>query len=239
MPTHDLLLSIAFKAELKQSRRLIKTGEFNEESALQRVLQKQAGEAGLNALIQQRQVIGQKRIAASALRQQQKSESSLRRQASASADTMTDGRSWQAWFDGSAHPNPGKIGIGGVLISPDGQRIEISQRMPDGDNNEAEFHALQSVLIRALELGVDQLRVWGDSRVVIDAINNAAHGVASAGMQKQNSTVPHFPSGILQNHFLQSLALASQFKELHLQWIPREKNVIADALSQAAILENF
>ncbi|MFZ6845801.1 ribonuclease HI family protein [Undibacterium sp. RuTC16W] len=239
MPTHDLLLSIAFKAELKQSRRLIKAGEFTEESALQRVLQKQAGEAGLDVLIQQRQVIGQKRIAASALRQQQKSENTLRRQASASVDAMAYCRTWQAWFDGSAHPNPGKIGIGGVLISPDGQRIEISRRMPDGDNNEAEFHALQSVLLRALELGVDQLRVWGDSRVVIDTINNAAHGIESVAMQKQNSTVPHFPSSILQTLFLQSVALASQFRELRLHWIPRERNAIADALSQAAILKSI
>ena len=35
---------------------------------------------------------------------------------------------WQVWFDGSALPNPGKIGIGAVLIAPDGRSEEKSLR---------------------------------------------------------------------------------------------------------------
>ncbi|MCU6434524.1 ribonuclease HI family protein [Undibacterium sp. Jales W-56] len=221
MPTHALLLSIAFKAELAQSRRLVKSGQFSDDAALKRVLLKQAGDSGLDALVLQRQSAHQKRISSSALRRQRAADKALRRQTKATVNIDAGGAIWRAWFDGSAHPNPGKIGIGALLISPTGERTEISERRSDGDNNEAEFHALQSVLSQALASGADILHICGDSRVVIDALN----------AQKNRA----FPSAILQTHYLQSLNLIRQFKDLRLNWIPREKNAEADALSQAAI----
>lgn len=46
---------------------------------------------------------------------------------------------WYAWFDGATKDtNPGVRGIGGVLKGPAGERIEVSEEIGPGTNNEAE-----------------------------------------------------------------------------------------------------
>ena len=34
-------------------------------------------------------------------------------------------QAWRGWFDGSAHPNPGKLGIGALLLGPDGAGLKL------------------------------------------------------------------------------------------------------------------
>ena len=54
-----------------------------------------------------------------------------------------DKATWSAWFDGATKAtNPGERGIGGVLKGPAGERIEISENIGFGTNNEAEYAAL-------------------------------------------------------------------------------------------------
>jgi ribonuclease HI len=68
---------------------------------------------------------------------------------------------WRGWFDGSAHPNPGQIGIGALLCGPDGQRVEISRRAGHGSSSDAEYLALTALLEAAGEHGRDRAdRVW-------------------------------------------------------------------------------
>ena len=62
-----------------------------------------------------------------------------------------DNSTWKAWFDGATNPNPGERGIGGVLKGPAGERIEISENIGFGTNNEAEYAALMAVLDAAID----------------------------------------------------------------------------------------
>ncbi|MDP1566066.1 MAG: ribonuclease H, partial [Polaromonas sp.] len=50
--------------------------------------------------------------------------------------------SWIIYADGSAVPNPGRMGLGAVLVAPDGTRHVLSMATDArGCNNEAEARA--------------------------------------------------------------------------------------------------
>ena len=79
---------------------------------------------------------------------------------------------WYAWFDGATKDtNPGVRGIGGVLKGPAGERIEVSDEIGPGTNNEAEYAALMAVLDAAVEAKVQNLIVQGDSQLVVRQVN--------------------------------------------------------------------
>ena len=66
---------------------------------------------------------------------------------------------WEAWVDGTALPNPGRIGIGLLLVAPDGTQQALS-RAPgrSGCNNKAELRAtLLAVGIDADDRRIDEL----------------------------------------------------------------------------------
>lgn len=127
---------------------------------------------------------------------------------------------WQGWFDGSALPNPGRIGLGIVLQAPDGRLLEHSSLARDtGCNNEAELHALCALLELAREQGARRLHVYGDSSVTVSYVNGAdVTGIAR-----------------LQRLIHRSQALLEGFDEISLRWIPRHRNVAADGLSRRAL----
>jgi ribonuclease HI len=127
---------------------------------------------------------------------------------------------WQAWFDGSALPNPGKIGIGLVLQAPDGSLCERSfQARESGCNNEAELQALCALLELAHEKGVRQLRIYGDSDVAV----RYANGVDATGIARLLALVQR------------SQTLLKAFEDVSLHWVPRHRNGVADALSRRAL----
>ena len=132
-----------------------------------------------------------------------------------------DALAWHAWFDGSAHPNPGKIGIGGVLESPDGDVVKISALAGHGDSCEAEYLALIAVLEAALLRTPTPARlvIHGDSQVVIEDV-----------LRDEASGAP-----VLSSYARQARHLIAQLADVRLQWIPRARNAAADALSQHAI----
>jgi ribonuclease HI len=125
---------------------------------------------------------------------------------------------WRAWFDGSAHPNPGNCGIGALLTGPAGQRIEISRAAGYGNSSEAEYRALIALLIAAVQAGAHGLTIYGDSKVVIDDVNGSDAAAAPALNELRQV----------------ALALTAQLRGFTLRWIPRHKNSEADALSQLA-----
>ncbi len=125
---------------------------------------------------------------------------------------------WRAWFDGSARPNPGRCGIGGVLKGPQGEHIEISRPAGHGDSSEAEYHALIAVLEAAARAGAYPLTVYGDSQVVVGDVNGSEADAAPA----------------LLAYRAAALALIAQLPAVTLRWIPRHKNPEADALSRRA-----
>ena len=84
--------------------------------------------------------------------------------------SMTSIIGWQLYFDGAA--NQSGFGIGILLISPQGDHIPRSVRLVFYDhhrltNNIVEYEACITSLETALDLGIRQLEIHGDSNLVI------------------------------------------------------------------------
>ena len=127
---------------------------------------------------------------------------------------------WQAWFDGTACPNPGRIGIGVVLISPGGNRTEkCAPVLCGGCNNEAELHAMNAALALAHREGAKRIILRGDSDMAIRHVLGMDH-----------TEIPRFIPLIAQ---AQEWLLC--FDEARLQWIPGHRNQEADCCSRAAL----
>jgi len=204
----------AYRKERASSRRLARNTALSEPAALKQVLEKVAGSAPLCELIALRTLAKLQAAAKLALRRRKQAELLAQKK----AEKLPDACAWLAWFDGSAQPNPGRIGIGGLLRSPDGHTLEISSAAGHGDNNQAEYLALIAVLEAAVRFQPERLVVYGDSQLVINAVTTAG----SVGRHD------------LQSYCERAKLLVSQLKAVSLAWIPREKNTAADALSQQA-----
>ena len=84
--------------------------------------------------------------------------------------SMTSIIGWQLYFDGAA--NQSGFGIGILLISPLGDHIPRSIRLVFSDhhrltNNIVKYEACITGLETALDLGIKQLGIHGDSNLVI------------------------------------------------------------------------
>ena len=206
------LSAIAYHGERVASRSLALRQGLSEAAALLATLERAAGVAGLAALIEQRtaaQAAAARRVQARAIQ---------KNIALAAKMARHDGppTPWRAWFDGSAHPNPGACGIGALLTGPAGERIEISRAAGYGNSSEAEYLALIAVLEAALNAGADELTVYGDSLGVIDDAC-AAPGGGARSLREVRS---------------QAQDLMGKIAQVTLRWVPRHKNRAADALSQ-------
>ena len=128
---------------------------------------------------------------------------------------------WRGWFDGSAHPNPGKLGLGALLLGPNGERVEISEPLDYGNSSEAEYAALIAVLQAALALNPPpvELLLYGDSQVVINDVLGSTP-LGAKGLEIHRASV---------------VALLQQLHNVTLRWIPRHRNGEADRLSQLAV----
>ncbi len=175
MITFDQLTAAAYKGERVASRRLAAREGIAEEAALRRVLELAAAEAGLAGLLAERAALRGALVAHASARNDRKA------QAQAIKARRHEGPAtpWRAWFDGSAHPNPGQIGIGALLCGPAGERIEISRRAGHGNSGEAEYLALTALLEAAASNGATGLVVYGDSQVVVNDVNLSAQAVAA------------------------------------------------------------
>mgnify|MGYP003600222429 CR=1 FL=1 len=127
---------------------------------------------------------------------------------------------WLIHSDGSALPNPGRMGLGAVWTAPDGTRHTLSQLAPGtGCNNEAEVRALMAAL-QALKLqGADDLRLHCDNSIVVEQVGNSSAR----------------PIARLAALFDEARALFNTFEQATLVWIPQHRNAEADALARAAL----
>jgi len=219
------LLAIAYKKEAALARRLAKRTGASPHEALTQVLEQVAGDRPLGELIAAR--------ASAARAAAIDTETRLVAREQARADALAHRRekdrpdpcAWLGWFDGSTHPNPGKMGLGGLLLSPAGERVEICVAAGQGDNNQAEYLALIALLEAAVRAQPAKLIVYGDSQVVIDGV-------------RQAPSAPGAPGGgaaVLSPYCERARQLISQLRAVELRWIPRRRNVAADALSQHAV----
>ncbi|CAM3178775.1 ribonuclease HI family protein [Janthinobacterium lividum] len=212
----ETLLAAAFKSERAQARRLAALEGIAGDTALRRILEQASGTLGLAALLATR-------LQAHAAEAQRKAQKiSDRQQAQAARRVMAvPASAWRGWFDGSAHPNPGKLGIGALLLGPNGERIEVSEAAGYGSSSDAEYAALTAVLQAALKVRPPpvQLLLYGDSQVVINDVLGTTP-LGAKGLETQRATV---------------VALLEQFTDVSLRWLPRHRNGEADRLSQLAI----
>jgi len=194
------------------SRRLAARAGITEHQALHETLVRAAGAGGLARLLAERGAARAAEAARHAARAERRQVACAQRAARHEAPPSA----WRAWFDGSARPNPGRCGIGALLLGPAGERIELSRDVGHGNSSEAEYRALIALLEAALAAGAHDLAIHGDSRVVLDDVNAAAGAPA------------------LASYRLRAQALLARIDGVRLRWVPRHKNGAADALSQQA-----
>lgn len=127
---------------------------------------------------------------------------------------------WVVHCDGSAVPNPGRMGIGGVMIDPGGQRHTFSRATHlTGCNNEAELRALLAALQELKLWQASSVKVYSDNSVLVEQL-----------------TVAHCkPVVRLGALFDEARSLMATFDQVSLQWVPRHRNGEADVLARAAL----
>jgi ribonuclease HI len=206
------LLTLSYKKERAAAKRLARQAGIPLEAALQQVMTQNAAPQSLEQLAVHREAERAREAQRIGNQQQRKAALHAKRLLAKTPDPSA----WLAWFDGSVHPNPGRMGIGGVLKSPSGATTEISFHAGHGDSSEAEYRALIAILHAAVEANPPKLLIHGDSRVVIDDVQVEC-GAPVLTLWRE-----------------QARALIAQLSDVTLRWIPRAKNAAADALSQQA-----
>lgn len=127
---------------------------------------------------------------------------------------------WIIHCDGSAVPNPGRMGLGAVLAAPDGSRCLLSIATDArGCNNEAEARALILALNEAQARGATALQIYSDSSLLVEQL-----GTAHAQ-----------PVLRLAALYEELAAMLGTFDQALLHWIPRHRNGEADTLARAAL----
>ncbi len=128
------------------------------------------------------------------------------------------------YFDGACMPyNPGGIATYGfVIYTEDGEKFTGSGIASEkGTNNIAEYTALIKALEKAIELGIVEATVKGDSQLAIYQMN----GIYEV---RSPNIIPLYEKAI---------ELCKHFKKIRFQWIPRNENKEADTLSEKVYLE--
>ncbi|MBC7701142.1 ribonuclease HI family protein [Aquabacterium sp.] len=127
---------------------------------------------------------------------------------------------WTVHCDGSAVPNPGRMGFGVVMTDPDGQRHTFCQATHSvGCNNEAELRALMAAFEALKSRGVTKLCAYSDNSVLVVQLTDARSK----------------PIARMAALYDEARALLASFEQASLRWIPRHRNVEADALARAAM----
>ncbi|XP_034690516.1 uncharacterized protein LOC117918102 [Vitis riparia] len=134
---------------------------------------------------------------------------------------MTSLLGWCMYFDGTA--NQSGYGIGVLLVSPQNDHILRSVRLTFSDrhlitNNIVEYEACILGLETALELGIRQMEVFGDSNLVLRQIQ---------GDWKTRNVK-------LRSYHAYLELLVTRFDDLRYVHLPRAQNRFADTLATLA-----
>jgi len=126
-------------------------------------------------------------------------------------------------FDGCCKGNPGPAGIGAVIYENNEEIWGGSQYIGHNKtNNQSEYTAMIYGLNKAIELGIDNLLVFGDSQLIIHQINKV-YKVKSAGLLELYREV---------------CELIKKFKYIEFIHVYRNNNKRADQLANLA-METF
>lgn len=122
--------------------------------------------------------------------------------------------------DGGARGNPGPAAIGVVIRDENDKVIEqISRRIGETTNNQAEYYALIAGLNKAIELGATQVTCVMDSELVVKQLTGQ-YKIKESGLQKRVAEV---------------LQLSQKFQSIDYKHVLREKNQLADELVNKAL----
>ena len=127
------------------------------------------------------------------------------------------------YFDGASRGNPGEAGAGACIAGADGAVVwEYAEYLGRKTNNEAEYTALLRLLEEARRRGLKKIDIFGDSKLVVCQVK-----------REWKINKPH-----LHELATQAWKLLEGL-DATLSWIPRERNKLADALSNRAIDEKI
>jgi ribonuclease HI len=125
-------------------------------------------------------------------------------------------------FDGGSRGNPGPAGYGYVIARADGERIAAAGgAIGVATNNVAEYRGLIEGMRHALELGIRQLTVHGDSKLVIEQMRGAWR-VRAEGLHALHR---------------EAKELVRRFESVRFEHVPRAGNFEADRLANVAMDE--
>lgn len=122
------------------------------------------------------------------------------------------------WFDGCCLGNPGPMGAGAVVQTPDERKV-LRKPFGLGTNNQAEYHGLILGLRHALGMGADAVTVHGDSQLVLRQLGGE-YAVRAPGLKALHD---------------EARQLLARFRPAKLEWVPREENAEADQASRDAL----
>ena len=127
---------------------------------------------------------------------------------------------FKLFFDGASKGNPGKAGGGGVIINPDGEvEVEYSWNIGYETNNIAEAYGLWQGLNQLLVKKVEEVLVFGDSRIIIQAMNG--------GRIRDNNRTARLTR--------RTRSLSKLFRKIRYFHILRDLNALADMAANKAI----
>ena len=128
---------------------------------------------------------------------------------------------YSLYFDGASKGNPGPSGYGGVFYDEEMRIIYKYSGICEGKqtNNFAEYTALVRGLEYALNTNVKELKVYGDSKLVIEQFNG------NWKLKSKN----------LKDLYSQAQILQKKFDKITCQHVRREFNSTADSLANQFI----
>ena len=128
----------------------------------------------------------------------------------------------QAWFDGACEPrNPGGHAAWGVFIAPERELYGYVGHGSKMSNNVAEYSAAAEALRALMPQRGEEIVLRGDSKLVVEQLN----GRWQVG------------GGLYLPYYELAQELTQEFTRLNIEWVPREENARADALSKKALSE--
>ncbi|MDI6602285.1 MAG: ribonuclease HI family protein [Thermoanaerobacteraceae bacterium] len=123
--------------------------------------------------------------------------------------------------DGGSRGNPGKAGIGIVLEKENGEKEELYKYIGITTNNIAEYTALKTALLRAIELDEKEVAVFMDSELVVKQIKGE-YKVRNDGLKPLYNDI---------------MNIIKKFNRFEINHVMRENNKEADRLANKAMDE--
>jgi ribonuclease HI len=122
--------------------------------------------------------------------------------------------------DGAARGNPGPAGAGAVVVAEDGTVLaEVAEGLGETTNNVAEYTAAIRGLEEAERLGADTVVLRSDSLLLVNQLTGR-YRVKTAHLQPLHRRIRE---------------LASRFRRVTFEHVPRERNVEADRLANLGV----